>query len=296
MRKAFPPVLLLAVALNSFAQSETRWLELKDSRMNGRDVEHLQKQLIYSGYDLGSDGADGWFGPQTSNALKKFQQDSKLPVTGTWNSGEKLCEMSPSLAIEKTSKPNESEKQNLKRITVEDLSKLNTPKPYTTYFSSFTLSYTNENRPYYVGVFEIPNALDFKKIDIENEILISPNGRYMAIDRYDNYANTGSSGFMVIDLLVEKTISVDYNQLDTGLNLGLRDRVYNYELTWTKNNTLALNLVYDYEDSPAHPGHESAWKEKLGSLAGKSDPIDVGWFLVKMDRRIQVHQNRINGF
>lgn len=40
----------------------------------------IQKQLLALGYQAGT--ADGIMGNRTVNALKKFQQDNNLPVTG----------------------------------------------------------------------------------------------------------------------------------------------------------------------------------------------------------------------
>lgn len=71
----------------------------------GRDVEFLQKQLIYLGYDLGPDGADGWFGTQTETALKCFQKDSRLPATGSRPSNTLLCVMSSNRQITRIDEP-----------------------------------------------------------------------------------------------------------------------------------------------------------------------------------------------
>jgi peptidoglycan hydrolase-like protein with peptidoglycan-binding domain len=42
---------------------------------SGENVRALQQQLIDRGYNLGSKGADGKFGPRTAKALEKFQKD-----------------------------------------------------------------------------------------------------------------------------------------------------------------------------------------------------------------------------
>lgn len=57
----------------------------------GDFVVMLQKKLIEKGYDVGKMGADGSFGLETLNALKKYQQDNNLDVDGvcgpkTWES------------------------------------------------------------------------------------------------------------------------------------------------------------------------------------------------------------------
>lgn len=48
----------------------------------GKDVEFVQGILDDLGYDLGSHGIDGKFGPDTANAVKEYQKDNKLKVDG----------------------------------------------------------------------------------------------------------------------------------------------------------------------------------------------------------------------
>ena len=47
---------------------------------NGQDVKFLQQRLINRGYSVGPDGADGDFGPNTKEAVIKFQSDNNLQV------------------------------------------------------------------------------------------------------------------------------------------------------------------------------------------------------------------------
>ena len=49
----------------------------------GTEVRQLQEKLIQLGYDCGPDGADGDFGQNTYEAVKKFQTDYKVyPIDG----------------------------------------------------------------------------------------------------------------------------------------------------------------------------------------------------------------------
>jgi peptidoglycan hydrolase-like protein with peptidoglycan-binding domain len=43
----------------------------------------LQKALIALGYDLPKHGVDGYSGPETSNAIRKFEKDNKLTINGS---------------------------------------------------------------------------------------------------------------------------------------------------------------------------------------------------------------------
>lgn len=51
----------------------------------GEDVRILQMNLIALGYDLGSYGADGDFGPATRNALIAFQENVRISPTGVYD-------------------------------------------------------------------------------------------------------------------------------------------------------------------------------------------------------------------
>lgn len=48
----------------------------------GNDVKELQKELIKRGYSCGKHGADGIFGTDTKNAVKKFQKANKITQDG----------------------------------------------------------------------------------------------------------------------------------------------------------------------------------------------------------------------
>ena len=51
----------------------------------GEDVKKLQQKLFDMGYDIGTAGVDGIFGPKTQEALQKFQKDSKIKPTGIFD-------------------------------------------------------------------------------------------------------------------------------------------------------------------------------------------------------------------
>ncbi len=51
-----------------------KWLKLQAPLMTGPEVTRLQEVLISLGYDIGTKGPDGVFGPGTTEAVKSFQR------------------------------------------------------------------------------------------------------------------------------------------------------------------------------------------------------------------------------
>lgn len=73
--------IFIAVSLSVFSQNYTRSLMLKKERMNGDDVQAIQKKLIDLGF-LPSGEDDGWFGPKTKLAVQEFQLFYNLESDG----------------------------------------------------------------------------------------------------------------------------------------------------------------------------------------------------------------------
>src|SRR5215204_964494 len=75
----------------------------------GTKVAELQRLLVQLGYGslLGQGGIDGKFGTDTQNAVKKFQQDNKLPANGIvrpaiWS---KICTLVTSVILSPVPSP-----------------------------------------------------------------------------------------------------------------------------------------------------------------------------------------------
>ncbi|MFN6563393.1 MAG: peptidoglycan-binding protein [Nostoc sp. ChiSLP01] len=65
------------------AGNSPRLLFLTTPLMEGDDVKAVQEKLIALGFDLGTSGADRLFGPATSHAVIKFQEQKGLvPIDG----------------------------------------------------------------------------------------------------------------------------------------------------------------------------------------------------------------------
>lgn len=75
--------------------------------MKGEDVVELQKGLINLGYNLGSSGHDGDFGPATEKAVKEFQKNNGLESDGIFGkaSYEKFMEVTKDTDGEEVEQP-----------------------------------------------------------------------------------------------------------------------------------------------------------------------------------------------
>ena len=61
----------------------------------GTIVTNLQTYLMSLGYKLPKYGADGDYGAETEAAVKAFQKDYSLPVTGVWGEAEQKAAETP---------------------------------------------------------------------------------------------------------------------------------------------------------------------------------------------------------
>lgn len=80
-------------------------------------VKDLQEQLIKGGYLRDKYGADGIYGPNTQNAIKKLQKDLGVKVTGSWDEATKEAAIAQKkfMAVEKGS--TEINLKNVEEVT-----------------------------------------------------------------------------------------------------------------------------------------------------------------------------------
>ncbi len=88
---AIHPVLqsLFHVSLPTLKQLPSESEPDDPSDENLTTTKGIQKFLLDRGYDLGPKGADGFWGPATEGAVKQFQSDHHLPVSGIVDSQTK---------------------------------------------------------------------------------------------------------------------------------------------------------------------------------------------------------------
>lgn len=199
--------------------------------MQGPDVERLQKMLIYYGHDLGSDGADGWFGPATERALKAYQQSKGQKPTGTIAVSEIESELAWSLNIspgKMGKKPQPSQKQQPLTIEFEKSLKLKN------YYGNHTVLTKSKIEEHY------------------SEHLLSPSGRYLACRYYNPYAEGGgySVGIYFLDLLTGNSQVLYGGALIQQVKEFKDAEVYSTVVDnfyWDENNRLVVTVTGDDE-------------------------------------------------
>jgi peptidoglycan hydrolase-like protein with peptidoglycan-binding domain len=67
----------------------------------GEFVRELQENLLRLGYDLGPDGADGYFGQHTENAVKAFQASHHLDKVDGWAGPKTMAAIGKALETKK---------------------------------------------------------------------------------------------------------------------------------------------------------------------------------------------------
>ena len=258
---AFTVVAISLVAASVFAQNEEEELYLRPagSRFNGPVVVRLQKFLMHHGYDLGADGADGWFGSMTDRALRDYQRDWALGSTG--------------------------------RIAVKDVPEL----PEWTYNLSFSiLPKSRSLPPAPVEWFEpidvnsrfgrivlerdpefsegirvlVPEGTGMREIESVNTRAThwSPSRRYVAMIDFDKWKS--ALRMVVVDVLLKQAVSVDLAEIVAQSdNAGDRTYAMIRQMSWS-NEHLYFRLDVDYPGPSGVPGADDTID---------SDPISIAW-------------------
>ncbi len=73
---------LLGVACGSVPKSGTCYFNISEGTSDSATTKILQNILIRKGYSVGSSGADGQFGANTTSAVESFQRSAKIGVDG----------------------------------------------------------------------------------------------------------------------------------------------------------------------------------------------------------------------
>lgn len=76
------PSMRILQIIKSKDAPRTIYLRKGGNRFHGEDVKFIQKRLLEEGIDIGPDGIDGYYGPDTRKGIIEFQKRKELLVTG----------------------------------------------------------------------------------------------------------------------------------------------------------------------------------------------------------------------
>ena len=76
------PAMRIFQIIKSKDAPRTIYLRPGGDRFYGEDVKFIQRRLLAEGIDIGPDGVDGYYGPDTRNGIIEFQKRKELLVTG----------------------------------------------------------------------------------------------------------------------------------------------------------------------------------------------------------------------
>lgn len=243
------------------------------NHINTPEVKILQKFLMANGYDLGSDGADGWFGSMTDSALRAHQADNGLEVSGRIASN--LIPLLPrwryTIRGGDETPPNSAESTAVK-FTDE------IPSSISGRYGDLTLRRTDHNSP--VMGTEVVASNGVVLVYVKPGLISqSPSGRRFVLLKADYYGGGGDEALIIIDVLLEQVAWVNLSHLLSRLEVGNRSYIEIEDLIWNNDN-LWFRLSINFLGPSGHPGIDSQYQEALGGDFGRDDPITSGWLCV----------------
>jgi peptidoglycan hydrolase-like protein with peptidoglycan-binding domain len=227
---------------------EQRALPTLERGSKGEEVRKFQKALLNLGYNLGSTGADGVFGPRTERVVKSYQASNKLEQTGKIDQATRnllgLELGKKALGVTKqffgTKKPQDG------KIT-EPTKKL-TQKPGTKKVQNTKLSSQVNRQIDYMRKNGILSNERFTILDDKNNQVHAFNPNYELYKTY--FVITGKD---VGDSLKTQSMTdwVAENWMDVGAKFfsSVWERTKNFATTGTVKNNTAFQDVADYVDN-----------------------------------------------
>lgn len=237
-------VTLLAVPLTLSAQSRVLQYNRTGDRMNGRDVELLQKHLLYHGYDLSHFGVDGWFGPVTEAALLSYQRDRGMEVTGRITISQLMPELPWSPHHERLERTVAlPQRGRQEQIVLTDGAVIET------YYGKLRIQQDQFDEMF---VFQIDT--DSAPIELgrtrRDTLLRSPTGRFFAYE-FPVYAQESEddSHIGIIDLLTEHVRRIHAAEIVQAPELSTNPDTPFQEFYWTPAEKLLIRL---YPPDPSY--------------------------------------------
>lgn len=243
--------------INKIISEQTNYVQARPlikRGARGQEVKDLQQILLNMGYDLGPQGADGKFGPNTERAIRNFQKTQNLTQTGIIDQQTRnLLSLSPSGTLFGTPtgqkptkpKPSKTTPTPVKPVPVkvtQPVDDKKTKKPKGKFSSQVNrqLDYMRKN-----GILSNDR---FTILDDKNNQVHAFNPNYELYKTF--YVITGQN---VGDDLKTQTMSdwVKENWQDVGKKFfsSWWERTKNFATTGSVKQNTAFKDVADYVDS-----------------------------------------------
>lgn len=230
-------LMLTAFGTGPCAQSRTLQYNRGGERMNGRDVELLQKHLLYHGYDMSHFGVDGWFGPVTEAALIAYQRDRGMEPTGRitvaelgaalpWNPYHERLERTAALP----------ERGRQEEIVLSD------GKVVETYYGRLRIQRDPFDQTFIFRIDTESAPIELGRTR-DQTMLRSPTGRFFAYEFpvYDD-GRGRDSHIAIIDLLTERTRRIHAAEMVQSTELSTNPDTPFQEFYWTRHEQLLIRL------------------------------------------------------
>lgn len=112
----------------------------------------------------------------------------------------------------------------------------------------------------------------------------SEDSRRAAFGDDDFYTRAGNQGFIVVDVEKMTFAKLGTIKLNKRKECGKRDMFKLSGVCWLPpGDRVMFSLSVDFMGGSGHPGIDAERKERLGGDFGKSDPVDLGTYLVYLE-------------
>jgi hypothetical protein len=116
------------------------------------------------------------------------------------------------------------------------------------------------------------------------EVYWSGDSKRVAFGDDDLYADSGNQGFVIVDLERMSFAKVGTLKLSSEKERGKRDMFELSGICWLPpGDRVMFRLSVNFMGSSGNPGIDEERKDRLGGDFGKSDPVDLGTYVVYLE-------------
>ncbi len=117
-----------------------------------------------------------------------------------------------------------------------------------------------------------------------DKVYWSQDSRRVAFGDNDFYTRAGNQGFIVVDLEEMSYTKLGTIKLGKHKEHGKRDRFGLSGVCWLPpGDRVMFSLSVDFMGGSGHPGIDGERKDRLGDDFGKSDPVELGTYVVYLE-------------